>query len=213
MLTELLANASSKSKPEQRRILEVLFLVETYSGNAKTTLQALERRRALGYRKAEQQMDAALQAATLLQKTNRFTDARAELIGILQDRRSLNWDGLLPAISLYVDLDERCREEMNKVLVEASELVLKKFGIPIPFDGSAKAVTHTIRGAHDTFRSDSRAYSELVSRAITEKTREGRERLISDIREFANERRAEFFNDQARDLLDKLTSKKGKRVS
>ena len=212
-LMRLLLASSPESKAEQKHLLDGLLYVEMHEGRAKAALEVLRRRRALGYRKLEQRMDAALHAATLLGRARRFVDARAELMGIMRDPRSLHWDGLLPALCLYVDFDEQCREQMDVVLVEACNAVIKKFGIPLPFDGSARAVTQTIRDAQEMYRSDSRAYSELMCQVMTERTTDGRDRLISEIRAYPNEKRVEFFNDQARNLLDKLTSKNGDRAT
>lgn len=206
-LANLLSTSSGQSKAEQKHLLDNLLHVELCTGRTIAALRVLKRRRALGYPTVGKRMDAALHTASLLQKVGRFMDAHAELIGILQDRRSLHWDGLLSALSLFVDVDEHCREQMNIVLVEGCKAVIERFGIPLPLDDSVKTITQTIRGAQEKYRSDSRAYSALICRAMTEKTPDGRARLINEIREFPNENRVEFFKDQARNLLNELTSK------
>jgi len=207
LLLGLLSATSGDSKAEQRRLLDDLLHVELHAGRSHAALQVLERRRVLGYRKVEQRMDAALHAATLLDKVGRFVDARGELIGIIRDRRSLHWDGLLPALSLYVELDGKCRELMNPVLLEASGMVIKKFGIPISIDVVPARLSKTIKAVHKLFRGDSKTYSGLLSRVFTESTPAGRLRLVDELRQFSENARVEFFKNQATQLLSKLMSK------
>jgi hypothetical protein len=207
MLLELLSVTTAEAKTELRSLLDLLLLVETYEGRWQAALLVLERRRALGYRKAESRMDSALQAATFLYRTGQYMEARDELIAVLREQRSLNWAGLLPALHLYVQLDDECQTQMASILVANCQSVIKRFGIPVAFDGSPERVGDGIKSAHSKFHADSLAYSALLYRVFGENTADGRERLLLDIQDYARGVRVEFFRRQATDLLNELTPK------
>jgi hypothetical protein len=69
MLVDSLSRMSLKDQRFKKRLLEDLFYVELHLGSLAAGLHALEQRRALGYSKTEQRMDAALHAATLLARS------------------------------------------------------------------------------------------------------------------------------------------------
>lgn len=206
-LKRLLSVSVPGSKAKQKRLLDDLFYVEVNEGRLNAALEVLKRRRALGFRNSGQRMDAVFETCGLLYKASHIFEARAELIRLLRDRRSLDWNGLLSALSLFVEVDEKCRELMNSVLSEASGVAIRKLGFPTSIGRMATDAPQMIRAADSMFRADSKLYSELLCRVFTESTQEGRGRVIGDLLEFSEGAGVEFFKEQARQLLEKLTSK------
>jgi hypothetical protein len=198
------------SKAEQKRLLDGLLYVEIFEGRAQAALQVLKRRRALGYRNLERRMDDALETSTLLYNTGHFFEARAELIDLLGERKSHEWHGLLSALSLYVDVDKKCRGLMDSLLVESSHVAMKRLGIPIPVDVNAGKAPKTIKAAHSMFRADSKVYSGLLTGVFTETTQDGRQRMIGDLRKFSENAKVAFFREQAEQLLNRLKSQSGR---
>lgn len=205
-LMSSLAASQSVSKAEEKRLLEGLLYVEVFEGHAQAALQVLKRRRALGYRNLERRMDDALETSTLLYNTGHFIEARAELIDLLRERKSNEWHGLLPALSLYVDADEKCREAMNSVLVEGARTAVKRLGIPIQVELGGAKLPKTIKAARSMYRADSKVYSGLLTQVFTERSQDGRQHVIDNLREFSESAKVDFFRDQAKQLLKKLSS-------
>lgn len=203
-LSDRLKASSSVSKREQRRLLANLLYVEIFDGRTEAALHVLYRRRLLGYRNPESKMDDVLQISSLLYNTGHFIEARAELIELLRGRRTREWSGLLQALSLYVDADEKCRELMGALLIEGSRAAMTRFGIPLSVNVDTVQMPKTIRAAHKMFCAESKEYSKLLAQVFTARTQHGRGRIVENLRKFSENAKTDFFRSQAEQLLIKL---------
>lgn len=195
------------SKAMRKGILDNLLLIENYLGRTRNALDILRRRRPLGYRNVEAQMDAALETATLLSKMGQFEEARTELVGLLRDRRSTQWHGILQALYLYTTIEEQCQRSINDVASKALRTAVNRFGISLSLDHDAKRLPQSIRAAHSKFESESRAYSQLLTQVLTTTAPEDRRRVANAFREFRNKTEVKFFRDLAASTLKELTVK------
>lgn len=196
MLVDSLSSLSSKNRRFKKRLLDDLFYVELHL--------ALEQRRALGYGKTEQRMDAALHAATLLARQNKTELARAELLGLMFNPKFPEWNGVLKTLSLYVQVENECRDSVEHVLKRTSAAALRKFGIRVEHQGMKPDVREQITTANEIFGAASRAYSQLLIRALSAATEQERGAVVQDLRSFANLAKVGFFRTQAKQTLRKL---------
>jgi hypothetical protein len=201
---ELMDKGQGNGTISDKMLLDTLFYIENHLGETRRALNVLEKRRSLGYRSTDQKFDAALQAATLLYRSNRLFDARSELIKVLRDRRSLKWTGLLAALSQYIQIDEECAELMSGVLMEACPVAIGRFGITLNCGNTQRQLASSIKTAHRIFQHESRAYSALYTKALTDQTKNGRRNVVKRLRRMAQEAKVEFFRSQASALLQKL---------
>ena len=86
VLANSLSHLNSKEQKAKKHLLDSLFYVELHLGRVASGLRGLEQRRALGYSKPEQQMDAALHAATLLARQNKAMPSRRYSEEVYSDR-------------------------------------------------------------------------------------------------------------------------------
>lgn len=86
VLADSLSHLSSKEQRAKKRLLDGLFYVELHLGRVASGLRVLEQRRALGYSKPEQRMDAVLHAATLLARQNKAMPSRRYSEEVYSDR-------------------------------------------------------------------------------------------------------------------------------
>lgn len=204
MLVDSLSNLSSKNQRFKKRLLEDLFYVELHLGHLASGLRALEQRRALGYSKAEQRMDAALHAATLLARQNKAEEARAELLGLICDPKLLTWHGVLKTLSLYVQVEIVCRNSVEHALNRASAAAIRKFGIRLEHRDKKLDVREQISTADRIFGTASRTYSQLLLRALSATRKQERAAVVRDLRRFAKLEKVGFFRMQAKETLRKL---------
>lgn len=206
MLLDSLSHLNSKNQRIKKRLLEDLFYVELDRGRLAAALRALEQRRALGYSKTEQRMDATLHAATLLARQNKAEQARAELLGLIHDPKLLGWHGVLKAVSLYVEIENECRNSVEHALNRASGAAIRRFGIRLGRRDKKPDVREQISNANKIFGAASRTYSQLLIRALSATTKQEQEAVVRDFREFAKVEKVGFFRMQARETLRKLKS-------
>jgi hypothetical protein len=204
MLADSLSHLNSKEQRAKKRLLDDLFYVELHLGRVASGLRVLEQRRALGYSKPEQRMDAALDAATLLARQNKAEQARTELLDLICHPKFLEWHGLLKTLSLYVEVENECRDLVEHALKRASAAALKKFGIRLKPGDEKPEARELILIANRMFGSASRTYSQLLIRGMGATSKKEREAVIRDLRRFAKVEQVGFFRMQAREALREL---------
>lgn len=204
MLVDSLSHLNSKNQRIKKRLLEDLFYVELYLGRLAAGLRVLEQRRTLGYGKTEQRMDATLHAATLLARQNKAEQARAELLGLICSPRLLEWHGVLKTLSLYVEVENECRNSVEHALNRASVAAIRKFGIRLKRRDKKPDVREQISTANRIFGAASRTYSQLLIRALSAATKQEHEAVVRDLRTFAKVEKVGFFRMQAKETLRKL---------
>jgi hypothetical protein len=201
MLTDSLSHLTSKDQRIKKRLLEDLFYVELYVGRPAAGLRALEQRRALGYSNPEQRMDAALHAATLLARQNKAEQARAELLGLICNPKLVRWHGVLKTLSLWVEVENECRNSVEHALNRTSAAAIRKFGIRLESRDKKPDIREQISTANRIFGAASRTYSQLLIRALSADTKQEHEAVVRDLRRFANAEKVGFFRKQAKEAL------------
>lgn len=204
MLVDSLSRLSSENHRFEKRLLDDLLYVELHLGRLAAGLRVLEQRRALGYSKSEQRMDAALHAATLLARQNKAEQARAELLGLMSDPKLLEWHGVLKTLSLYVQVENGCRDSVEHTLNRASAAAIRKFGIRLEHQDKELDVRKQISTANRIFGEASRTYSQLLIRAHSAATRQEHAAVVRDLRKFAKMEKVGFFKMQAKETVRRL---------
>jgi hypothetical protein len=204
MLVDSLCHLNSKNQRIKKRLLEGLFYVELHLGRHAAGFRTLEQRRALGYRKTEQRMDAALHAATLLARQNKAEQARTELLGLIRNPKLLEWHGVLKTLSLYVKVEDECRNSVEQALNRISAAAFRKLGIRLEHRDKKPDVREHISTADRIFGAASRTYSQLLIRALGATTMQEHEAIVRDLRRFAKAEKVGFFRMKAKETLRKL---------
>jgi len=196
------------SIPKRRQIdlLNSLITIELRAKRPVAVLEALSQRRALGYRNWQERLDEGLSAAAIFARFGKLFEARAELTKVLRDKNCLRWDSLLRALELYVEMDVACREEMETILTEASDVAIHKNGIPVASDQTNRTVEEKIKSVSATYRAASKGYEALLLRAFDPANLTSREALLKDIREYISSEKVAFFVGLGQELSEKLTS-------
>lgn len=207
MLADSLSHHDSNKQTIKKRLLDGLFYVELHLGRLAAASFVLEQRRALGYGKPELRMDAALQAATLLAKQGKAEQARSELLSLLYNPKLYEWHGVLNTLSLYVEVENDCRDAVDEVLSKASAAEIKKFGILLRLGEKKPDVRELISIANTMFSSASQTYSQLLIRGLNAASKQEHEEVIRDLRRFAKEEKVGFFRAQAKEALRELVKR------
>jgi len=204
-----LSQLPEDARREKTALFDILLYVEIYTENPRNALNVIERWSVVGFRTFSKRFSTSVLAAQLLIKTGQWFAARTELTELLKDPRSKKQDGLLDALSVYVDSDERCRRAMDTVLRQHLATAAEELGIPLRSSDKRADVSLAIRRAKGVLRASSRKYQELMLRTLNEATGNSGATLARDIRDRARKEEVGFFREQLRRMLHTI---EGKRV-
>ena len=146
-------------------------------------------------------MDAALHAATLFARQNKAEQARAELLGLICNPKLLEWHGVLKTLSLWLEVENECRNSIEHALNRTSAAAIRKFGIRLEHRDKKRDVREQISTANRIFGAASRTYSQLLIRALSAATKQEHEAVVRDLRRFAKAEKVGFFRMQANEAL------------
>lgn len=206
MLQAPLRQNLSLSKGEKISILSNLTMIEKITGNPLKALKILETRRSLGYRDWREELDITFEAATLFAQSEQWTAARRELIAILEAKRSLEWDSLLPALELYFDVERECYKSLGPTLKRACKAGLLSLGMFRLEVLETTNTEETVREAMAQYREASKKYQSFLLRAMDSGNRRPNATLINELIVYSNVEKVDLFAEQARSLLARIKS-------
>jgi hypothetical protein len=212
LLLEELKAGPSLSKRRRIHLLNNLAGVEVVAGQPRQALKALEERRALGYSRRNEKLDDHLQTAKLLAQSEQWVEARAELIDLLtRGDGCRQWSGMLPALELYFDLEAACRSYLEPKIEAAYEASILKLGVAGSITRGDAALETKVRCARKAYRAAAVRFQKLLLRSYTEINNRGRTGLLRDLHKFISCEKVGFFNDQARELLSRVSKQASKK--
>jgi hypothetical protein len=217
ILRKELVRGDSLSKHDHRLLLSSLVMVEVGAKKPQQALEALARRRALGFSHWKEKLDASFQVTTLLVESEDWFLAREELCSLINDEHFLDWEFSLPAMERYFQIEEECKKQVELIFKNAFKAVLKRYEIRSSQNAESETIEESVRDVSAAYHRASQSYQELFLRAYSPATDEGRAVLIHDLEQFASTERVGFFSRQAKSLLTRLianpNSGSGKRRS
>jgi hypothetical protein len=197
--------AVPQPSPKQRLdLLGLMLTIELDLGRTDAALAVLKSRRVLHIRSSFDAFDDAFLGASLLMKSERWSEARDELADLVSKPECVRWPGLLTALNAYVHADNECRHAMQQVLQKGLAKSITRFGIPISSNDLKLGPSRAITRAHRMFQLASTRYQTFMFKALKTTTSEDREALIQEIAGCLERETVSYFCELESDLLNRL---------
>jgi hypothetical protein len=189
-------------------MLEVLSWIEMQANRPVAALKVLFECRSLRSRGSPKALDDTLLISRLLMTTGEWSAAYAELANLLGRADAAGWDGLLTALDLCVEAEEKCSAKMQATLSSMFAAAVRSYGLPIGLPLKGVDCKDAIRGAHKMFSEALRVQSDLLLQGLTATTPARLEEVVRQLEDQIANETVEFFRRGQQNVLDQLTGRR-----